>query len=136
MQANSFTPTYFPSAPYQPQLPVQRPSVMGRMVADETQIAPSDVPMDGSVAFFPLHDLSRIYAKQWTRSGTIETVAYVPVQPEAPQASETIQNGSQSLEDLAQHLDSRLDDILAALTKPASKTKNVYRKTESGEQDA
>lgn len=34
--------------------------------------------MDGSVSLFPQNDYSAIYAKTWTKDGTIATVKYVP----------------------------------------------------------
>ena len=71
-----------------PQQPVQQvpqqqnlqtqAGINGRMVAAVEQIAANDVPMDGSVAFFPKQDLTEIYAKQWGADGSIKTVVYKP----------------------------------------------------------
>ena len=54
----------------------QQPSYMqqtaqrinGRVVQSADMITANDVPMDGSVAFFPTQDLSEIYAKSWDAS--------------------------------------------------------------------
>lgn len=68
-----------------PQQPVQQvpqqqtqAGINGKMVAAVEQIAANDVPMDGSVAFFPKQDLTEIYAKQWGADGSIKTVVYKP----------------------------------------------------------
>lgn len=53
--------------------------INGKMIAEINQITANDVPMDGSVAFFPKQDLSEVYAKSWNADGTIRTVTYKPV---------------------------------------------------------
>lgn len=63
--------------PQQQNLQIQA-GINGRMVATVEQIAANDVPMDGSVAFFPKQDLTEIYAKQWGADGSIKTVVYKP----------------------------------------------------------
>lgn len=96
-QTMTYTPGYnaYPYNPMQrfqeqqlPQQPVQQipqqqnlqiqAGIKGRMVAAVEQIAANDVPMDGSVAFFPKQDLTEIYAKQWGADGSIKTVVYKP----------------------------------------------------------
>ncbi len=88
-QMMTYTPGYnaYPYNPMQrfqeqqlPQQTVQQiqAGINGRMVAAVEQIAANDVPMDGSVAFFPKQDLTEIYAKQWGADGSIKTVVYKP----------------------------------------------------------
>ena len=48
------------------------------MVKTQDSIVANDVPMDGSIAVFPLQDLSAIFAKRWNADGTICTVTYKP----------------------------------------------------------
>ena len=93
----TYTPGYnaYPYNPMQrfqeqqlPQQPVQQvpqqqnlqiqAGINGKMVTAVEQIAANDVPMDGSVAFFPKQDLTEIYAKQWGADGSIKTVVYKP----------------------------------------------------------
>ena len=65
----------------------QQPSYMqqaaqrinGRVVQSTDMITANDVPMDGSVAFFPTQDLSEIYAKSWDANGKIVTRLFKPV---------------------------------------------------------
>ena len=51
-------------------------SVNGKIVPAMENINPNDVPMDGSVAFFPKQDLSEIYVKSWNADGTIRTITF------------------------------------------------------------
>lgn len=74
---------YYPQAP---QLPVRQNSYLsGRVVSNEQQITPSEIPMDRSVSIFPLEDYSAIIAKQWDSTGRIQTVRYIPEQPAVSQ---------------------------------------------------
>lgn len=66
----------------QQSVPVQTQQTMGiagRTVQSVEQITANEVPMDGSLAFFPRQDMAEIYAKQWNADGTIKTVIYRPV---------------------------------------------------------
>lgn len=80
--------------PYYPPMPnqmsanlVQQPMNMqrpvasgmgGRVVNNENEITPNEIPMDGSVSLFPTNDYSKIYAKAWTANGAIKTITFVP----------------------------------------------------------
>lgn len=76
------------AARYQPQeqTPVQMQGtyqqqtvgINGRMVQSVENINANEVPMDGSMAFFPKQDLSEIYVKGWNANGTINTIVYKP----------------------------------------------------------
>lgn len=63
----------------QPQMPVQNLGINGKVVPAVENITANDVPMDGSVAFFPKQDMSEIYAKSWNADGTIRTIVFKPV---------------------------------------------------------
>lgn len=52
--------------------------ISGKIVNNIEMITANDVPMDGSVAFFPMQDMSQILAKSWNSDGTIKTVVYRP----------------------------------------------------------
>lgn len=98
-----------PTAPqFQPQqqMPVyssqttntgfQKPSgVPGRVVCQEGEITAQEVPMDGSMSFFPLSDGSAIVGKRWNADGTIQTVRYIAEQP----AQATVQDTTPSYVD-------------------------------------
>ena len=91
-QTNSYVPQYqsYQQA-YTPMQNIQRfqqpqqfeqmqQGIFGKVVQSQDSIVANDVPMNGSVAFFPKSDLSEIYAKQWSADGTISTMVFKPVQ--------------------------------------------------------
>lgn len=66
---------------------VQQPSMIrGRVVKDQSEILPNEIPMDGTISFFPKSDGSEIYGKAWTSNGTIQNFRFVK--------AEEIQNGN------------------------------------------
>ena len=65
----------------QPQMqqPMTQPiGINGRVVQAVENINANEVPMDGSMAFFPKQDMSEIYVKGWNANGTIKTTVYKP----------------------------------------------------------
>lgn len=60
------------------QAPNTPQSIFGHVVSNESEIKPNEVPMDGSIALFPLSDFTSIIAKQWSQDGTIKTLKFVP----------------------------------------------------------
>ena len=95
-QANNYMPQYqtYQQA-YNPMQNIQRfqqqqqpeqmqQGIFGKVVQSQDSIVANDVPMNGSVAFFPKSDLSEIYAKQWSSDGTISTMVFKPVQNDNP----------------------------------------------------
>lgn len=86
--------TYLPQSPWQgpqpytqpqtAQLPVQQvqtqanPPLVGHIVTANDQIPVSEVPQNGTPAYFPMQDGSSILAKSWQPDGTIATVRYIP----------------------------------------------------------
>ena len=63
----------------QQAMPQQIAGINGRIVQAVENINDNEVPMDGSVAFFPKQDLTEIYAKSWNADGTIRTLTFKPV---------------------------------------------------------
>lgn len=102
----------------------------GRQISSIDEIMPNDVPMDGSVSFFPVRDGSCVYAKFWNRQGTIDTIKFVPA---VATSAENIENAQP---DFAQEIIRRLDKIEKSLnlngnrkstsnTQPSPKNKEV-----------
>lgn len=75
------------AGPYQQNQIVQ--GINGKIITEISQITANDVPMDGSVAFFPKQDLLEVYAKSWNADGTIRTVTYKPVLDNEPKNVQT-----------------------------------------------
>lgn len=70
-------PTQMSGANQQP-MPQQIAGINGRVVQAVENINANEVPMDGSMAFFPKQDMSEIYVKGWNADGTINTIVYKP----------------------------------------------------------
>ena len=62
----------------QQPMPQQVAGINGRIVQAVENINANEVPMDGSMAFFPKQDMSEIYVKGWNADGTIKTIVYKP----------------------------------------------------------
>lgn len=62
----------------QQPVPQQIAGINGRIVQAVENINANEVPMDGSMAFFPKQDMSEIYVKGWNADGTIKTIVYKP----------------------------------------------------------
>lgn len=103
-------------------------SLPGRVVNNLDEITPQEVPMDGSVSLFPQNDYSAIYAKTWTKDGTIATVKFVPEQPAAttPQKS--------PIEERLDRIDQRFDRLEKMLSN-RSKPKKPYNKPNQGKEE-
>ena len=100
------------------QRPSIPPTIPGRLVVNADEITPQEVPMDGSVSLFPQNDYSCIYAKTWTKEGTIATMKFIPEQP---------QNAESQKSPLEMRLDS-IDQRLEALDKKLNRPRNYQKK--------
>ena len=113
--------------------------IMGKIVQNAEMITANDVPLNGSVAFFPKQDLSEIYAKSWTADGVIRTMTFKPIQNEEVSNLSTEITESQigAILDVTDGLEKTLNEIVCKfdnleknLTKPATKTRNSSAKKE------
>nr|DAX12662.1 MAG TPA: hypothetical protein [Bacteriophage sp.] len=77
MDRMNFLQNYQQSLQQQP-MPQQGTGINGRIVQAVESINANEVPMDGSMAFFPKQDMSEIYVKGWNANGTINTIVYKP----------------------------------------------------------
>lgn len=128
---NSSAGTGYPSSTGSTQFPMNQPnpffnqsnrfqSIPGRLVNNLDEITPQEVPMDGSVSMFPQNDYSAIYAKTWTKDGTIATVKFIPEQPQMePQKS--------PLEERLDRIDQRFDKLEKMLSN-RNKSRKHYNK--------
>lgn len=79
-QPNYYTPNYYGMYPQQYQTPMpSAPQLRGRVVNSANDILPNEIPMDGSISYFPLQDGSGVIGKQWNSDGTIKTYTYTAV---------------------------------------------------------
>ncbi len=91
----------FPAVPGVSGVQEARPrTIPGRMIYSPDEIVPQEVPMDGSVSLFPMHDWSCVYGKWWTSNGQIQTVKFVLEQPK-----KQIDESAASLSDISARLE-------------------------------
>lgn len=77
----------------QQTMPQQIMGINGRIVQALENINANEVPMDGSMAFFPKQDMSEIYVKGWNANGTINTIVYKPyIEPKDNQTVNSMAN--------------------------------------------
>lgn len=113
-----FSPQQSYGSVYQPtQHQNSSATIPGRMVYDLKDIAPNEVPLDGTFGLFPTVDRSRIFALYWDGIEGIKYDTYILQQPnEAP---------SQQKPDEMTAIKDQLDRIEKQLTK---QTKAIYSK--------
>lgn len=72
---------------YQPmyQVPISQPTsngLLGKLVDSVDVVKSMDIPLDGSVSYFPLTDGTAIVSKQLQADGTSKTTIYRPISEE------------------------------------------------------
>nr|DAX11626.1 MAG TPA: hypothetical protein [Bacteriophage sp.] len=133
------------AARYQPQeqTSVQIPGayqqqpvgINGRIVQSVENINANEVPMDGSMAFFPKQDMSEIYVKGWNADGTIKTIVYKPqIDNKSVQAVNTSLDTEKLKIDLSEQATAgimqRFDDLSAKIEQLENKVAlGTQRKT-------
>lgn len=107
--------------------PTLRPgSLPGYFIQNENEIIPKNIPMDGSISFFPYKDLSRIVIKQWDANG-INTLTYVVEQPHPTQTTQTEQDqGTGDKLPLTPPVQPRPDPIMETLQAINSGLSNTF----------
>ena len=80
MQSQAYQPQ--PQPTYQPQQPV---GIQGKTVDSLEVVKAMDIPLDGSISYFPLVDGSAIVTKQLQPDGTSKTIIFKPVDTAEPQ---------------------------------------------------
>ena len=112
----------------QPQFQMQSPQppgINGRVVNDFSEITASDVPMNGSAAFFPKSDGAEIQVRAWSPNGTIQTVIYRPVfEQNGAEGTNTPQMDFNALNEdvraLREEITARFDRLEQSIIKPSS----------------
>lgn len=119
------------------QIPV---SLNGKIVPGAEVITANDVPMDGSMAFFPKQDMSEIYVKFWENNGTIRTIVFKPLLDQNPNnLSQTEEKPKFDLSEASttafmqrfDELVGKIDRLEESMTKPMTKSMTSKTKKES-----
>lgn len=72
---------FIPQQQFQQQIPYQQVQqqqigLQGKIVESSDVVKGIDIPMDGTVYYFPKADGSEVYSKRWLSNGTTEQVVY------------------------------------------------------------
>lgn len=68
---------------YQPPIQLTKPTtLLGKAVESIDVVKATDIPLDGSISYFPLTDGSAIVSKQLQNDGTSKIVVYKPAKEE------------------------------------------------------
>lgn len=142
MDRMNFLQNYQQSLQQQPMqmnqqpIPQQIVGINGRIVQAVENINANEVPMDGSMAFFPKQDMSEIYVKGWNANGTINTIVYKPYTEPNNQAINSMANAENAkftLSDESTELFmSKFDELsekIGQLENRFDKSLGVQRKT-------
>lgn len=92
-QQNPYLNQFYGNQPVQPtqppkpqqvemQVPYKQISLQGKTVDSVDVVKAMDIPLDGSVSYFPIIDGSAIVTKQLLQDGTSKTTIYKPVNEE------------------------------------------------------
>ena len=137
-QANNYIPQYqtYQQA-YKPMQNIQRfqqpeqmqQGIFGKVVQSQDSIVANDVPMNGSVAFFPKSDLSEIYAKQWSADGTISTMVFKPIQNDNPNklSQDTEKLKIEDFNTILDCISGKVDNVLIEIRKIIEQPKQNSR---------
>ena len=72
---------------YQQPMQLAKPSyLLGKSVDNIDVVKATDIPLDGSISYFPLTDGSAIVSKQLQNDGTSKMVVYKPTQEDKKEA--------------------------------------------------
>ena len=69
----------------QPIQPIQPMGLQGKSVDSIDVVKAMDIPLDGSVSYFPLVDGTAIITKQLQMDGTSKTIIYEPIKTQSEQ---------------------------------------------------
>lgn len=124
---------------YVPNIPTQN-NLLGKIVDNVDVVKATDIPLDGSVSYFPLTDGSAIVTKKLGANGTSEIQVYKPVIEEqnVEQKEEKKYITIEDIEDLNKKI-SKLDnsevldtlsDEIKSLTKEVRELKDIKKAKE------
>lgn len=105
----------------QPQQYVQQQTGLnGKVVEGFDTFKTADIPMDGSVYYFPKADGTEIYTKRWLQNGTTEQSVYKIVQEQTEEKSNPLMDKLNAIEEQLMSL----QESLVKQTKTTTKKEN------------
>ena len=105
----------------QPQQYVQQQTGLnGKVVEGFDTFKTADIPMDGSVYYFPKADGTEIYTKRWLQNGTTEQSVYKIVQEQQEEKSNPLMDKLNAIEEQLMSLQESLVKQTKTTTKKES----------------
>ena len=135
MQQPIATPQYQPQATdymSQMQNAYQKPlGLQGKTVDNIEVVKATDIPLDGSVSYFPLVDGSSIITKQLQPDGTSRMIVYKPVETQQPKQVEVQETyiTEKELDEKLSKLDNK--ELKAEIEKMKKQIKDLMSNTTS-----
>lgn len=131
---NYYQNPYAQPRPIQPMQPIQpmtmqndRPTLNGKSVDSIDVVKAMDIPLDGSVSYFPLTDGSAIITKKLQTDGTSKTTIYKPIEEEKVKVAHYV-----TLDDLSKAIGeidlSVIDDIKDDIKDLKQELKDLKKK--------
>lgn len=139
MQYGQVPSTFQNQVPQNQQFPMNQQPVVnplnGRIVNSIEEITANDVPMNVPYSIFPKNDLSQIYIKSWNANGTIQTIAYAPIQPENTEQGASIPQTdfnalNEDVRALRQEISERFDRLENSMTNSKTRASGSRTKKE------
>ena len=81
---------------------IRQPSLLGRVVDSIEVVKAIDIPLDGSVSYFPLANGSAIVTRQVQQDGTSKIIVYKPSEDEKQEIKYVTEN---ELKDIREEID-------------------------------
>ena len=114
------------------QVPISQPTssgLLGKLVDSVDVVKSMDIPLDGSVSYFPLTDGSAIVSKQLQADGTSKTTIYRPINEEQIEIPKYA-----TLDDIKKEINnidlSEIDDLKEEIRDLKKELKNLKKKGE------
>lgn len=83
--SNPYFNPYFNNFNTPQQVPINKQnSLQGKSIDNLEVVKAMDIPLDGSISYFPLTDGTAIVTKQLQQDGTSKIVIYKPIETEEP----------------------------------------------------
>ena len=79
-----FNPYFTPQQPQTTMPTMKFNSLQGKSIDNLEVVKAMDIPLDGSISYFPLVDGSAIVTKQLQQDGTSKITIYKPIEAEEP----------------------------------------------------
>lgn len=110
---------------YIPPVQVNKPlSLLGKSVDSIEVVKAMDIPLDGSISYFPLTDGSAIVTKQLKSDGTSKTIVYKPIIEEKEDAPRYVT--ADELEEVIKDIDlSEIDSLKDDIKDLKDEIKNL-----------